>query len=365
MRNRFVVLLGACVVAACGELEDPVGVAPESDVVAVEEAGEAWRLGGGGRDAFEVYNGGDRRAPRLPCVFRRENRQFDFWVGRWEVAGASGAPAGTNIVRWRADGCVVEENWTDTSGGRGRSLNMYDDDTGQWHQTWVSAFDTGHIRMAGELVDGVMMLDGTRTQPNGVQWLDSYTWTQLSWKQLVQAGRLQIPVAGIDISFALTYTRSLHVQPAAEVETTSCMAGGRSEASRQLDFWHGRWRVRENGKLLGVSKVTSDLSGCLTEESFDTGKGFESVSFAYYDLVEQRWYRTYTDSEGERVELRGEVGAAGTVMTATEPAPENGTMLVRVTLTAVSADVVHQVWETSQDDGTSWDEELRLVYERI
>jgi hypothetical protein len=363
MRNRFVVLLGGAVAAAgCGDMSDPAGLPADPEATAVE-ATAAWRFGEGG-GGLDVYNGGARRAPRLPCVFRRESRQFDFWVGRWEVTSAAGVPSGTNIVRWRAEGCVVEENWTDASGGRGRSLNMYDDDTGEWHQTWVSAFDTGHSRMSGGLVDGVMVMDGVRTQPNGVQWFDAYSWTRLDWKQLVQAGSLRIPAAAVDINFALTYTRALHVNPAAEVETTSCKAGGRSAAARQLDYWHGRWRVSEGGKRLGISTVGSDLSGCLTEEAFGTGKGFESVSYAYYDLVEQRWYRTYTDSEGERVELRGEVGADGSVMTATEPGSGNDTMLVRVTLSPVTTDVVHQVWETSKDDGASWKEALRLVYER-
>src|SRR6476619_5952611 len=46
------------------------------------------------------------------------NRQFDFWLGRWDVfTGAT--LVGTNEVKSRVDGCVVEENWTSASLGRG------------------------------------------------------------------------------------------------------------------------------------------------------------------------------------------------------------------------------------------------------
>src|SRR6478672_389646 len=46
-------------------------------------------------------------------------RQFDFWVGRWDVFSGENL-VGTNDVKSRVDGCVVEENWTSASFGRGR-----------------------------------------------------------------------------------------------------------------------------------------------------------------------------------------------------------------------------------------------------
>src|SRR5689334_20818408 len=38
--------------------------------------------------------------------------QFDFWVGNWDVHNADGSLGGTNVVKSRLGGCVVEENWT-------------------------------------------------------------------------------------------------------------------------------------------------------------------------------------------------------------------------------------------------------------
>lgn len=325
----------------------------------------AFDVNGSGRLA--VYNGGvDRAVPGSPCA-APEHRQFDFWVGEWNVTGQGqvGGPVSTNIVENLLDGCVIQENWTAANGSRGRSINAYDPDTGEWHQTWVSAFDTGHLRMSGGWTGTIMAMDGVRTQTNGVQWLDSYTWTPIGPDELVQAGRLQIPVINLDIQFALTYLRSDNVMPAAEVQTANCMAGGRSSVIRGADFWQGDWNVlRENGQHLGTSQVTSDLSGCLTVEKFATSKGYGAISYVYYDLVESRMYRTYIDSEGERMELSGAFEGEALVLTGNEPGPDGAPRTVRMTLEPVSADAAIQRFEVSSDGGATWHTDLVLHYVR-
>ena len=65
-----------------------------------------------------------------------EHRQFDFWIGDWDVQ-VSGQPAGTNTIQLILDGCVLQENWTGSKGGTGKSFNFYDSAKGKWQQTWV------------------------------------------------------------------------------------------------------------------------------------------------------------------------------------------------------------------------------------
>jgi hypothetical protein len=54
-------------------------------------------------------------------------RQFDFWIGRWQVSQA-GKPAGNNHIEKILDGCALLENWTGAQGGTGKSLNFFDRD---------------------------------------------------------------------------------------------------------------------------------------------------------------------------------------------------------------------------------------------
>jgi hypothetical protein len=87
-----------------------------------------------------------------------EYRQFDFWIGDWDVT-ADGKPAGRNRVERILDGCAIQESWVGVEGMRGTSLNQYFERDHQWHQTWI---DTNGMRLdlAGGLRDGMMVLEG-------------------------------------------------------------------------------------------------------------------------------------------------------------------------------------------------------------
>ncbi len=76
--------------------------------------------------------------PPPPCT-DEAYRQFDFWLGEWEVSGPNGNLAGHNTIERAENGCLITESWVNTAGGTGQSLNFYNPDTGLWRQVWVSA----------------------------------------------------------------------------------------------------------------------------------------------------------------------------------------------------------------------------------
>jgi hypothetical protein len=92
-----------------------------------------------------------------------EHREFDFWLGTWDVT-AQGKPAGTNAITADLKGCVLVEQWTASSGGRGTSLNYYDRRTRSWHQAWIDDRG-GSLRLEGGLRDGRMVMQ-TRPSPD-------------------------------------------------------------------------------------------------------------------------------------------------------------------------------------------------------
>lgn len=113
--------------------------------------------------------------PKQSCT-AAEHRQFDFWVGDWTVTRAD-KMAGTNRIESILEGCALLESWKGASGYRGHSLNFYDSARKRWHQTWI---DTSGLALAldGELVNGTMVLAGTRTDPStGHTVHDRITWT--------------------------------------------------------------------------------------------------------------------------------------------------------------------------------------------
>lgn len=81
---------------------------------------------------------------RAPCT-APEFKQFDFWLGDWEVRNASGQIVGRNRITKRHGGCVVQEEWESARGNSGSSFNIYDANTKQWHQFWVDAGGTNWL----------------------------------------------------------------------------------------------------------------------------------------------------------------------------------------------------------------------------
>jgi tetratricopeptide (TPR) repeat protein len=99
------------------------------------------------------------------CMNIPEYRQFDFWVGDWEVRTQQGQVVGSNSVKLLEDGCIVEENWTSAGDGQtGKSFNFYNPMTKKWHQSYMGN-DAGNWMMDGEYKDGAMRLVGMIYSP--------------------------------------------------------------------------------------------------------------------------------------------------------------------------------------------------------
>ncbi len=92
-----------------------------------------------------------------PCKYSTESRQFDFWVGDWDVVNSSdGNPVGSSHIAQELGDCVIWENWT--SAGlpyAGKSYNAYNTTLKRWEQFWVDN-SQGMIFFYGNLKDGIM-----------------------------------------------------------------------------------------------------------------------------------------------------------------------------------------------------------------
>ena len=95
-----------------------------------------------------------------PCRHQPGFGDFDFWIGEWDVAVANGTPAGTNSIQPAERGCVLIENWTNTTGGTGMSINYLDMATNEWVQVW-NAEGGSQINIRGGLTEDGMAMEGT------------------------------------------------------------------------------------------------------------------------------------------------------------------------------------------------------------
>ncbi len=124
-----------------------------------------------------------------PCTASPEYRQFDFWIGEWEVQTTGGQPAGKSSVQLILGDCVIFENWTGTFGMNGKSFNIYNATRRQWQQTWVN--DRGIItEYAGEFKNDRMEFLFEQAGPDGNKQLHRMTLFNLGPDRVRQFGEM-------------------------------------------------------------------------------------------------------------------------------------------------------------------------------
>ena len=101
----------------------------------------------------------DRNA--RPCMYDEKHKQFDFWVGSWDVRpkGQPASPPARNEVTRIDDGCVIHESWT-APASVGQSFNIYDRSRSKWFQIWVDNSGGLH-EYSGSYSDNAMRYEGT------------------------------------------------------------------------------------------------------------------------------------------------------------------------------------------------------------
>ena len=107
-----------------------------------------------------------------PCNTSPEAKQFDFWIGQWDVtpwkiaAPTAAQKLGFNDVHPMLEHCVISENWKGARGVEGKSMNYYDPNLHRWRQIWVDE-TWGVLDYTGEFRDGAMRFLGWTLDAKG------------------------------------------------------------------------------------------------------------------------------------------------------------------------------------------------------
>ncbi|MGH7565278.1 MAG: tetratricopeptide repeat protein [Gemmatimonadota bacterium] len=121
-------------------------------------------------------------------------RQFDFWIGDWDVRNPAGQVTGTNSITREFGGCVLVEHWAGPTGvPAGTSQNFYHKGDGRWHQNWIDGQASGPLWLVGGLDESgaMVLLDADRSANP----LNRITWTpnpdgsvRQHWEQSADGG---------------------------------------------------------------------------------------------------------------------------------------------------------------------------------
>lgn len=99
-----------------------------------------------------------------PCNARPEFRQFDFWLGEWDVLGAAGQKLGTSRIERVLNQCAIFETYTALPGTSaapnyvGQAFHYFDTNTNRWAQFYLDTTGTP-FDWVGEFSNGVMKFE--------------------------------------------------------------------------------------------------------------------------------------------------------------------------------------------------------------
>lgn len=85
------------------------------------------------------------------------HKQFNFWIGEWNVYDTLGNKVGENSIVKLEDDCIVNEHWRGTQGSSGRSYNYYDPSDSTWNQVWIDN-NGGNLMLKGKAEKNKMTL---------------------------------------------------------------------------------------------------------------------------------------------------------------------------------------------------------------
>lgn len=145
---------------------------------------------------------------RPPGCSSPASRQFDFWLGSWDVS-ISGKPGiiAESSISLHDQGCVILEEWRPFGGASGHSINAFDGTDKRWHQTWVDASGR-RTDFVGTFEKGVLRLDGGEPIPGKPNAKQRMNYEALSPDSVRQWGEaLDEKTGQWQVTWDLTYHR--------------------------------------------------------------------------------------------------------------------------------------------------------------
>ncbi len=109
------------------------------------------------------------RSNAFPCLDNPHNREFDFWVGNWNVyQTGTHFQVGKSRIENTTGGCLILENWTAVDNpDEGKSMNFINPITGKWEQHYMGISGASLYYYNGEYKENAMRFEGDGLDKSG------------------------------------------------------------------------------------------------------------------------------------------------------------------------------------------------------
>ena len=130
---------------------------------------------------------------------------------------------------------------------------------------------------------------------------------------------------------------------------------------RHFDFWLGEWEVTTpQGQPAGSNRISQIQGKCVLLEEWTASSGGTGTSFNTFNTSKGVWQQFWVDAQGSVLELSGGLEDGAMVMRSDPEASP----IHRITWTPRADGSVRQHWESSTDDGQSWNTAFDGIYRR-
>jgi hypothetical protein len=153
---------------------------------------------------------------------------------------------------------------------------------------------------------------------------------------------------------------ALAASPAAAA-ATSCSDAAKSH---QFDFWIGDWDVSAGAGNAGTNKIEPILGGCVLQENWHGAQGGEGTSLNFYNPDTGKWHQKWVWKQGKALELEGGLENGKMVLEGQKKGSDGKTIRNRITWTPNADGTVRQLWESSGDEGKTWQVQFDGLYKR-
>lgn len=302
--------------------------------------------------------GAQMAQPAVPAGLPAAAREFDFWLGSWDlVLGGGAGPATNNITSFGIDGGIALLEDYRQGPYRGTSVSYYSPREGRWRQLWLDNMN-GLLEFAGGVQGNRFVISGrvgtTHTR---------LVYSNITDRSMDQSYDVSPDGVNWQVSFSARYTRN-EASPTAR--DAYGVAGGKRGAStpgilppaaRQFDFWLGSWTVIGDEAFAGAGTLsTFGLGGGITVlQSLESNDGYQLSGVATYHPQDRIWNYVSIDSNGRHIDLTGGMSSGRMTLEGMLAGPDEapGT-LARMTFDRPNDREVTQTLEVSTDGGQNW-----------
>jgi hypothetical protein len=137
----------------------------------------------------------------------------------------------------------------------------------------------------------------------------------------------------------------------------------------RLDFWLGSWNLTwEGGK--GLNTIEKTLDGRVVQEHFEATeggmKGFKGTSISTFNPRDGQWHQAWADNQGGYIDLIGIMDDNQKIFQTTKPRtmPDGTSVIFRMRFYDITENSLTWDWESSPDEGKTWELSWRIYYSR-